>query len=203
MSDDGSGPLRLFVAIELSDSWRTHLAALRSESWSAGSERYRWVSPELLHVTLLFLGAQPSPLLPEIRAAMEAAAAMAAPFTLRLGGVGSFGGRRGHVLWVAIEDGSGLRRIRTRLDEQLDRLGLAYDRKPLRPHVTLARARGSGRGIPAPLAYPDDALSRPGPQAVEHIALVRSHLGHTGPRYTVLARAPLAGGATRTERASL
>jgi len=203
VSNDRLSALRLFVAIELSDAWRTHLAALRLDSRSPGPDRYRWVSPELLHITLLFLGAQPSPLLPAIHAAVEAAAAMTAPFTLRLGGLGGFGGRRARVLWVAVEDGSGLGRIRARLGEQLDRLGLAYDRKPLRPHVTLARARGPGCGIPAPVACPGDALSRPEPQAVEHIALVRSDLGHKEPRYTVLARALLVGGAARTECGTL
>lgn len=193
MSDLRPIALRLFVAIELSESWRSQLAALSSDARSLGLNDYRWVSPELLHITLLFLGTQPSSLLPDIRAALEAAASMTPPFTLRLGGLGGPAGRLTRGLWVVVEDEARLGTLRARLERRLERSGIAFDQKALRPHVTLARARRSGRETPAPTPCLNGALRHAEPQAVEQIALVRSDLGHDGPRYTVLARASLAG----------
>ena len=51
--------LRLFVAVELPDAWRAYLAARMAELERLAPGYARWVAPELLHLTVLFLGEQP------------------------------------------------------------------------------------------------------------------------------------------------
>src|SRR5580704_13608580 len=47
--------IRTFIAIDVDKKVRDHLVALQEELASAGPE-VKWVEPENLHVTLLFLG---------------------------------------------------------------------------------------------------------------------------------------------------
>ena len=96
--------MRLFIEAALEPS------AL-DQVWSAGQrmqaepsfpvDAVRWVRREALHLTLRFLG--------EVEEAQAEHAAHAlreldgcGPFELRLGEVGSFGGRRLRVVWVGL-----------------------------------------------------------------------------------------------------
>jgi RNA 2',3'-cyclic 3'-phosphodiesterase len=185
--------LRLFVAVELSDSWRDWLGTLAAAARRDGVDGYRWTRPELLHVTVVFLGDQPAGRLPEIVGAVERAAAASRRFSLDLGQVGGFGGRRPRTLWVGVGDPrGGLAAVRTRLERELDAGAIPFDRKPLVPHVTLARARPA-----APSGASSLARIRPfGGMApaldVAEVSLVRSELRPDGPRYTVVGRGVLA-----------
>jgi 2'-5' RNA ligase len=186
--------LRLFVAVELSDEWRACVGRLTAALRRQAPEGYRWVSPELLHLTVLFLGSHSASLLPEIEAALASAAAGRAPFRLRLGGLGGFGKGPPRVLSVGVIDPSGaLAGLRSRLEAEFDARGVGYDPKPLVPHITLARARtGAGRRGPVtPPKVTRFAVVRE-PLTVGHLALVESRLRPEGPRYTVLATAALA-----------
>src|SRR5436309_4511044 len=97
--------LRLFVAVELPDEWRTALSREARALESAVPGFGRWVDPALMHVTLVFLGSQDLSLQPAIERAIALAAGESAPFRLRLKEPGSFGGRRSlRVVWVGVED---------------------------------------------------------------------------------------------------
>jgi len=72
------------------------------------------------------------------------------------------------------------------------------DRTPFRPHLTLGRVRADRRdklgmaAVAAVLARPVAVL--PAAWTVREVALIRSVLGPTGPRYTTLERFPLHDG---------
>jgi 2'-5' RNA ligase len=185
--------LRLFVAVELSESWRDWLGALAAAARRDGVDSYRWTRPELLHVTVAFLGDQPAGRLPEIVAAVERAAAASRRFPLELGQVGGFGGRRPRTLLVGVGDPrGGLAAVRTRLERELDAGAIPFDRKPLVPHVTLARARPVGPSRASPLAQMRPVGRAPPALDVAELSLVRSELRPDGPRYTVVGRGVLA-----------
>ena len=191
--DDAVEPaLRLFVAVELSDEWRRSLESLMARMRQAAPDSYRWVKPQLLHLTLLFLGWHRPHKLDAIREAVQKAAAEHAPFRLQLGEPGSFGGRRPRVLWVATVDRAGaLGPLRARLETEMAARGIVYAPKPLVPHITLARdarTRGSPAFAVAGIAKPDA-----GPLSVDYISLLRSELRRDAPRYTPILRAPMAG----------
>ena len=189
----GDARLRLFVAIELSDAWRHSLNNIAAGLRASSGDAYRWVRPDLLHLTLVFLGWQPAGALTKIEEAIDAAAGGRPAFSLVQGQVGGFGGRRVRVIWVAANDPAGaLQPLRAALERELDAREIGYDRKPLVGHITLARARETAASRPAtPFGPQAGGRRRAPPLTVRDIVLMRSELGRGGPRYTVLARASL------------
>jgi RNA 2',3'-cyclic 3'-phosphodiesterase len=143
--------LRLFVAIALPDAWRCYLAERQAALERLAPGYARWVTPELLHLTLVFLGELPVNTLPAIQEAVAAAAADQSPFPLSLGRLGHFGGAAPRVLWVeARAPGQQLDALHCALAAALAARDVPFDRKPLVPHLTLGRARRNARRGPGP-----------------------------------------------------
>jgi 2'-5' RNA ligase len=163
---------------------------------AAASElQLRAVAPEALHVTLCFLGAQPLEAAAAIGTAVVAAATAAGrAHGLALGAPLWLPRRRPNVLAVTIADGAGeLGALQAAVADALVAGGwFTPERRPLLPHVTVARVRGGSRGLDA------RAVARrelPAPPALAFhgaaVTLYRSHLGRGGSRYEALARARL------------
>jgi 2'-5' RNA ligase len=155
--------------------------------------RPRWVPVENLHLTLVFLGDTDADEVPAILRAIRTLATGQPPFDIRLGGIGTFGGRRRpQVLWMGLEAGA---ETVAGLAESLaaalrpEELGGA-ERPAHRPHLTLAR--GGSRDL---VARAGAALGEHRPTwRADRIELLRSHIG-TGPaRYEVLGTVPLGAG---------
>ena len=185
--------LRLFTALELPDEWRAALMDVERKLEHSGAGMVKWVRPELMHVTLVFLGNQLESRLSSIQAAMSRAAAGTAQFTVALGEIGSFGSpSRLRVVWAGVEAGAGgLERLHGALSSQLGTLGVPFDRKPLVPHITLARSRpridsaASSRLHEAMRRM--DSLPRLS-MRVNEFVLMESHLSPSGPEYHVIHR---------------
>ena len=132
-----------------------------------------------LHLTLRFLGAEL-----EVEAVARAIAPIAfSPFTLRLGGLDTFGA---HVLFARVAPSAALQRLSGAVDAALGELTGPRDR-PLHPHVTVGRRR---RRALAPIARRHRA--RPlGRVHVDELLLYASVRQAEGPnRYLPLARVP-------------
>lgn len=166
-----------------------HVDELRARApWLA------WVRAENLHLTLRFLGEVDAGTLEHATAAMRQAAAVTAPFTIVLAGVGTFPpGRPPRIVWAGLaEGGEALGALRRRLEEALVARGIPPEGRAFWGHVTLARARDprGARGL-------EGALGKPvtfGGVRVETLHLMRSELGSGGARYSVLAEARLGRG---------
>ena len=191
-SDRGA---RLFVGVELDDAWRGWLVEVAARLRRANGDDFRWVRPDLLHLTVVFLGQQPASCLPTIHGVIARAAARSTRFELRPGRLGSFGGRMPRAIWVgALDVSGGLSRLHGGLASELDVSAVSYDRKPLVPHITLARAR---RGRPGPRSWsPPDVggdLLPPPSLLVSHLTLFESLTLEARPQYPVLQRTVLGG----------
>lgn len=136
---------------------------------------------DLLHLTLAFLGEVPDALLPPVSDAVGEAAAGCAPFDLSFDRIGRFPERgRPAVMWLGVADGAPeVEAAGAAVREALRRRGLAFDDKPFRPHVTLARVR-HGAGSPPPLAR---TLAEPLRCRADTVHVIESVLGPRGPRY--------------------
>lgn len=183
-----SDTLRLFVGIDVGPVWTEHLSATADRLAETIRSGGRWVHPELYHVTVLFLGNQPSDAVQEIAEALTAACAAFQPFRLHLREVVRFGRHEHGALVAAVDDPTGqLQRLRSRLDDELRREHISFDARGLVPHVTLVRPKRSAGPLPAPQVD----LHAVSPLDVAEINLVRSDLLPSGPRYQSIARAPL------------
>jgi 2'-5' RNA ligase len=197
--------VRLFVAVYPPPVALDHLAGavsgLRLGAAVAAGQNPRLVARPLWHVTLAFLGEVAEHRVPRVVPALVAGIdgwrdrGGQPPLRLRLAGGGRFGRRRFTVLWVGLAgdlDGLvGLVGLGRSVRRGLRRGRLPHDRKPLHPHLTLARPgdRLSAEEVAADLS----ALSSyQGPAwELTELHLVRSTQGPR-PAHESLARLPLA-----------
>jgi len=122
--------MRLFAALPLPDELVRVLLRAQDELRAQGV-RANFSRRENLHLTLAFLGETE-----RVRAAQEAVLSLRAEsFGLTLAGRGCFG----DLLWAGVRESRALDALAARVRAAFDDAGLSYDRKPFRPHITLAR----------------------------------------------------------------
>lgn len=192
------GDQRLFIAVPLSDAaidaCRVLIDGVRAQTDPRGA---RWVRIDGLHVTLRFLGAAPSDVVPSIVEGMRTAAEGRPAFDITLSGAGAFPeGRRPRALWLGIEHGADeLATLVRDLDEPLERLGWATDARPFRPHLTVARtdAVHGGGGLAVAEALTTAASAWSVSFRAVSVCLFRSHLGTGAARYERMGEVGLEG----------
>lgn len=186
--------LRLFVAIPLPGEVRAALVRAQGRLRRTRS-RVGWVAPENLHVTLAFLGDTPPPALAGLLESLARAAGAAAPFLMRVEGLGFFGSPRApRVLWAGVTAGQAeLTALQASVAAAIVGQGLRLEDRAFHAHVTLGRVR-SGRGADE-LLPPLDAGKNElfGETRAREFELVRSELRPEGPRYTALGTFALGG----------
>ena len=130
---------RLFTALALPAEVTMWLGSLRG-----GLRGARFIDAENFHVTLRFIGDV------DERTADEAADALSrirrAPVTVRLSGLGSFGGRKPHAVYAAVRPTAELIELQAEQERVLQRIGLPAEARRFTPHVTVARLRGTSAG---------------------------------------------------------
>lgn len=145
------------------------------------------VKPDLLHITLKFLGDTEESLVSEILARIGEAAKDIAPFKIGLRGMGAFPSMSNiRVVWVGIEDGRQLSEIAGRLESSMTDLGFERDRKGFVPHLTLARARTGRNMANVQEILRQNAASEYGEYNIDRILLKKSVLSPQGPSYSVV-----------------
>lgn len=178
--------IRAFLALPLPEATRGELAILQRRLGLS-----RPVAPENLHLTLVFLGSQPEPVLEEAHEALEALRGRA--FVLGLRGVGLFGGAVPRAVYAGVAACPALEALQARVAQAVRRAGIMLPRRRFVPHVTLARfAAGAGPG-PAGLekALAGAALWQAVPFKATQMVLYASHLRPSGAVYEPLASYPL------------
>lgn len=183
--------MRLFIAVPLPKELTDRAAALLPLALPA----VRRVQPELMHVTLAFLGWTPDEQLDAVVDAARAAAAGEAAFVLAFGGVGRFpASGRPRVVWLGVGVGAdALAALAGSVTGQLRRHQIAFDDRPFEPHLTLARVRTDAMGPETrTVAAAVDAIEVPDLRTrVDRIAVVESLRSPKSPRYTARAELPL------------
>ncbi len=186
--------VRTFIAIELSDEARAFLGARQRDLQGTGG-KVRWVRPDRMHLTLVFLGNVPADRLDELATVVREACEDCPPMRLQLGGAGQFPPRgRPRVVWTAVEEPTGaLLDVQKRLAETTVPFAEKVEKRPYAPHLTLGRVQGGNtRALGDAVASLGDET---GPAfAAEEVVVLRSDLSPQGPTYTALARVPLEAG---------
>ena len=187
--------VRTFLAVDLGKPLRERLVALQQALGRAGVE-VKWVEPDNLHLTLLFLGEVGMEALPAVCAAAAKGAGRQPAFTLGLQGAGCFPNpRRPRVLWAGVGPGTPeVCALHDALEEELlETGGYRREERPFAPHVTLGRVKSDRPADRLAAALLKQADWQGGQTAVPEVHVMGSELTPQGPRYTVLSRAPLAG----------
>ena len=190
--------MRLFVALELpvsvKDGINQEVKKLRPKLPPA-----RWVTPENLHLTLLFLGEVGEDSLGALDSSLRKAMLGAKSFELTLSEPGWFrSGRKPSSLWIGVQPSESLRAVHKRVTTGAAGAGSVLNGRPqgrqFFPHLTLARCKR---------AWPQQALDRwrtafPKMEKttfrVARVVLFCSILSADGPVYSKLQYYPLAKG---------
>lgn len=184
--------MRLFFAVPLSGKVR-EITGERIESFPITEPPWKWIPPGNYHLTLKFLGEVGDELLPSLGGAAVKAASAAKPFTITFGGFGGFPSlSRPRVIFYRMEEGTEeLAKLAGNLEQELEGLGFARERRPFRAHLTLARIK---RPLPAPLRERLRDIPPLPPSASQEVCdfvLMRSHLSRRGATYEVIETFPL------------
>ena len=196
MSARDRDKIRAFVAIELDDDTKAHIAAAIESLRQKQIDNLRLVRPEGVHLTLKFLGDIDADRVPAVAQAMLQVAERHAPFGLILGAPGMFpNANRARVLWIGVDRSpQPLRLLQAGIENALTAIGFSPERRGFNPHLTIGRmhhrASRSDRSRAATalssLYLPEDQ-----PIAVNAISLMKSTLLPDGAIYERIAYAYL------------
>jgi len=182
----GTQGIRSFVAVEIPASIRNEIAKLQEEIDLPG---VRLVNPDLIHVTIKFLGDVP-PF--KVDRVVEALRAVNLPaFTARVAGIGAFPGRSIRVVWIGAE--GDFEPLFSAVEDALAPLGFPWEGRKFTSHATIARV-----GRPAPETTDILTLKLApyrkidlGEFTAEEFILKKSTLTPAGPIYEDVAAFPL------------
>ncbi len=130
--------VRLFVALDFPPEIRAKLwepqAILKTSR-----ARLALVDPEIIHITLKFIGEVSPDQKDQIEAALHNI--RCEPFEVRISGIGANDRRKPRVIWCTIEDGGKSAGLHDLIENALAPLGITRDNRAFRPHATLARVK--------------------------------------------------------------
>lgn len=183
--------MRLFVAIELSEPVRSVLAKVQADL-RAGCDGVRWIPSHQLHLTVKFLGEVPDRDVDKVATAVAQAAKQGGPFELQIAGCGCFPPKGPvRIVWAGGREPSGvLLTCVDALEDKLESLGFARERKRFSPHITIGRVRedrSGGRIRDTVVAQRLDEVR----ESVTVLTLMSSVLSPKGPTYTPVNKTDL------------
>lgn len=185
--------IRSFLAFELPFDIRKKVIQISGELKKTGLDA-AWVRPENIHLTLIFMGDTDEKHLREIISGIGSIAGRYKPFEISLGGAGLFPDiRRPRVLWLGLNGERGrLSSLRDDLQKPLQEFGVKQERRPFKPHLTLARFRRGINDRPLLKKSIDKYKDYSGPDGkLDEITLFKSELKPGGSIYTKLHSWPL------------
>ncbi len=196
MSGTESKKIRTFVAVELSDEVKTHIAAAIDQLRSEQINNLRLVRPEGVHLTLKFLGDIDADRVTAVAEAMSQVAVRHTPFGLILGATGVFpNANRARVLWIGVDgDLEPLRLLQAGIEDALTAIGFSPEKRGFNPHLTIGRMHHrASRSDRSRAADTLSSLLLPErqPIAVNAISLMKSTLLPDGAIYERIAYAYL------------
>ncbi len=177
---------RLFAGIELSDEAMEDVARLKAPLPGA-----RWIEPDNLHITLRFAGDIESRVAADFSSALTEIRVEA--FSLRLKGLGTYGGATPSTLWAGVEASSQLGALQRATERAARRAGLSPETRAFKPHVTIARL-GRSRDVALARFLERNAHFASEPFFVGRFVLFSSRPRVGGGPYVVEEVYPLSGG---------
>jgi 2'-5' RNA ligase len=182
--------VRLFLALNLPADVRERVHRATAALREAAPE-IAWVSEERLHLTIKFLGAQPDEATAALAESMREVAAAHRPVELELGGIGAFPNRRRpRIVWLGIAADHRLELLHHDVELACERLGYPLEGRAFRPHITLGRTKQRSPDARA-LGTAARTVTFRETTVVDTLDLMESRLQAAGPRYAVVAAAPL------------
>ena len=131
---------RLFIAIAVVPDEQFLAVYGKLKSHVTKLDKINWVQPDLMHLTLKFLGETPAEKIPVIADSLRIACKNVSPFAVNIGKIGLFGSRyQPRVLWFGINDIDKLQHLHLSIEKQMRKLDFPPHIGNFVPHLTIAR----------------------------------------------------------------
>ncbi|MCJ7792630.1 MAG: RNA 2',3'-cyclic phosphodiesterase [Candidatus Marinimicrobia bacterium] len=173
--------MRIFLALELPEEIKKEIEKLQKKLRKAGAKAI-WVKPEIVHLTLTFLGSVTHNQLEIIHKILDEIRLR--PLRLELGSLGCFPNpERARIIFIDLQgDLKELHYLANLIRQNLKKEAIQFDDKPFVAHVTLGRIKKRQN-----LSH---VLKGVKPKRIEFLAreitLNQSELSSSGPQYTKL-----------------
>ena len=138
-----------FIGIEIPEHVREHLKELQEQLQV--NKYFKKVSDfEDFHITLLFLGDWGKERERQMLwTALEARLKESENFTLMLKNIGFFGKERfPRVIWADLEEQDNIFDLQEKITDEADKFGFTREKRPYRPHITLAKSYNTTEHYP-------------------------------------------------------
>lgn len=133
--------LRTFIAVDIEPSPEL-IQTMNDLKNKLSGEPVKWVSPNILHLTLKFLGDTKPSQVDEIGEELNQVSKMFSSFSFQLEGLGYFKNKgMPRVLFANINEGKVLQHMAAEIDNRLAKLGFEPEPRPFKPHLTFARIK--------------------------------------------------------------
>jgi 2'-5' RNA ligase len=176
-----SEKIRSFIAVDTAEQVKSELARLLNELKGRTALKVKWVKPEQMHLTLVFLGEVSPEFIEKAKAQLAIVAKGFKPFQCQLENLGAFPSvQKARVIWAGLKRGEGeLKELQAAVASAMAKIGYVPEKRAFTPHLTLARIR-----------VPDDARFIQGCSftssvwLIDRVIIFKSELKPAGPLYT-------------------
>jgi RNA 2',3'-cyclic 3'-phosphodiesterase len=175
--------IRTFIAVNLDPAIRARLGEAEGDFRIKG---VRLVDPELIHVTLKFLGNVEEGRIDEIADALKKVTV--APFTADVRGIGGFPSDRSpRVIWIGAEPEETFSELNRQVEQHLADSGFEREGR-FRSHVTIGRVKfpDPEQKQRLPGLFEKYRSFDAGTMRVDRIHVMQSRLSPKGPKYEAL-----------------
>jgi RNA 2',3'-cyclic 3'-phosphodiesterase len=180
--------IRSFIAIDIPAGVKNMIAEAQFELKKTEAA-VKWVKPDIIHLTLKFLGNIEEDQIQPIKEKMIESAAGIPSFSMDVTHVGVFPNLRyPRVIWIGLEEKSGkLLTLQKNIEKNLESLGFDPEGRGFSPHLTIGRvksAKGRGRLVNMLESKQNSHFNES--ISVNEVNVMKSELKVTGPIYTIL-----------------
>ncbi|HNT33508.1 MAG TPA: RNA 2',3'-cyclic phosphodiesterase [bacterium] len=181
--------MRTFIAVEVPGEIKQKVREVQSALQRSGFS-LRWVQPENMHLTLVFLGEVEGSLVSPLSEVLDEVTSRRQVFEIRIGGLGAFPNEKSpRVYWVGLLEGSSeLCALQKEIQDGVRRLNIPLEKGRFHPHLTLGRCRDNRAPGAIPGSLREAVL---GTTKVCAVHLIRSQLGGSQPVYSTLHSAQM------------
>jgi 2'-5' RNA ligase len=190
--------IRTFIAIALPEGLIKDLFNLESRLKRQCPDVVKWVEPESMHLTLVFLGDMSTEKIEEVKLGIEEAAKGLPPFRLEAQGTGAFPNlNRAQLIWVGTGgESEKLAQLQEQITANMEQFGFPREERPFSPHLTLGRVRnyaGPEERNKIGQVLAATPFTSAHPIEVNGVSLIKSQLTPKGSIYTTLFTIGLGG----------
>ena len=173
--------MRAFLAINISDEVREHLADLQYQVKLTNRGKGTYSAPENFHMSLAFLDEITKDQADILMRVLKTQLAEHKPFDLKLNKLGYFADESAATLWCSVNPSNDLKSLVSDVYSSVRDARIHFDSKPFKAHITLGRKINLMNCRLADIQVKELSFH------IDSVSLYKSTLTPTGPIYEEIA----------------